>query len=283
MSLRKLPEIKAFQHSDILQFDAPDDAVEQFNAEIQAAGDQGDNVIAIYGPIGRDPFTDVDNTERRISAALRSIGRKDVTVNVNSPGGNFLSGLAIYNLLRAHPAKVTVNVLAMAGSAASVIAMAGDEVLMADGAFIMVHNASAVVMGNKYDAKDAVELLAEVDDGMAEIYAARAGVTKAEAAGWMDKGRGKGTMFNASAAIERGLADGKLPAGAIKVSADASKRIPVERVIERALTARGLSSAEAKATVSELKSGMRDAAANVTRDADGIKAAIERLRTTIRT
>ncbi|MCG8270342.1 tyrosine-type recombinase/integrase [Aquamicrobium sp. NLF2-7] len=171
MSLRKLPEIRAFQHSDLLQFDPPDEAVAEFNAEIRAAKDEGDNVISIYGSIGRDPFSDVDNSERRISAALASIGRRDVIVNINSPGGNFLSGLAIYNLLRAHPARVTINVLAMAGSAASVIAMAGDEIAMADGSFIMVHKASAVVMGNEYDAKDAAELLAEVDAAMAEIYA----------------------------------------------------------------------------------------------------------------
>lgn len=281
MSLRKLPEIRAFQHSDLLQFEPPEEAVAEYNVEVRAAKDDGDTVISLYGQIGHDPWSGVDNSERRVSAALRAIGKNDVTVNVNSPGGNFLSGLAIYNLLRAHPAKVTVNVLAMAGSAASVIAMAGDDVLMADGAFIMVHNASAVILGNKYDAKDAVELLGEVDDAMAEIYAARASVEKPEAAGWMDKGRGKGTMFNAKSAIERGLADGKLPTSAVKIAADASRALPVERVAEKALMAYGLSAADAKAHVANLKSGTRDAAGNVTRDADDIKAVIEQLRSTL--
>ncbi len=283
MSLRKLPEIRAFQHSDLLQFDPPDEAVAEFNAEIRAAKDEGDNVISIYGSIGRDPFSDVDNSERRISAALASIGRRDVVVNINSPGGNFLSGLAIYNLLRAHPARVTINVLAMAGSAASVIAMAGDEIAMADGSFIMVHKASAVVMGNEYDAKDAAELLAEVDAAMAEIYAARAGVEKPEASGWMDKGRGKGSMFNAKAAIERGLADRKLASGAVKIAASVSKQLPPERVAERALMANGLSSAEAKTLVASLKSGARDAAVTVKRDADDrVHAAMRQLLSTIR-
>ncbi|WP_315920427.1 head maturation protease, ClpP-related [Mesorhizobium sp. SP-1A] len=283
MSLRQLPEIRAFQHTDLLQFDPPDEAMAAFNADVRAAAADDGNVISIYGQIGRDPFADVDNSERRISGALASIGRRDVVVNINSPGGNFLSGLAIYNLLRAHPAKVTVNVLAMAGSAASVIAMSGDEIAMADGSFIMVHKASALVMGNEYDAKDAAELLAEVDGAMAEIYAARAGVEQPEAAGWMDKGRGKGSMFNAKAAMERGLADRKLAAGSVKIGASVAKVLPPERVAERALMANGMSSAEAKSLVASLKTGARDAAGNVKRDADGrVQAAMRQLLSTIR-
>lgn len=161
--------------------------------------------------------------------------------------------------------------------------MAGDEIAMADGSFIMVHKASAVVMGNEYDAKDAAELLAEVDAAMAEIYAARAGVEKPEASGWMDKGRGKGSMFNARAAIERGLADRKLASGAVKISASVAKQLPPERVAERALMANGLSSAEAKTLVASLKSGARDAAGTVMRDADNrVQAAMRQLLSTIR-
>jgi ATP-dependent Clp protease protease subunit len=283
MSLRNLPEIKAFQHSEILQFDAPDEAIARFNGEIRGAADDADNVITIYGQIGYDWLRDVDNTENRVSAALRRIGAREVVVNLNSPGGNYLSGLAIYNLLRAHPAKVTVNVVALAGSAASVIAMAGDDIQMADGSFIMVHNASAAIMGNKHDVRDAAEILADIDDSMAEIYAARSGAAKADATAWMDKGRGKGSMFNATSAIEKGLADRKMPSSAIKVSADTTRQIPPERVIERALMAANqMTSVEAKTLIAGMKTGKRDAAGNVTRDADGVLAAIRQLRSTIR-
>ena len=270
---------------DGLAFEPPEETIEAFDAAVVAA-DAGETTISIYGQIGVDPFSSVDNSERRIAGALRAIGKRDVTVNINSPGGNFFSGLAIYNLLRGHQAKVSLNVLAMAGSAASVIAMAGDEILMADGSFLMVHNASAIVVGNKYDAKDAAELLAEVDDAMAEVYAVRAGVEKSVAAGWMDRRRGDGTMFNAASAIQNGLADGKLPASAVKVSADVSAKrsVPRERVAENALmTAASMSRQEAKTFIAEMKTGTRDAADDVTRDADEIKAAIEQLRSTIRT
>jgi ATP-dependent Clp protease, protease subunit len=283
MSLRKLPEVQAFQRPDWLNFEPPDQNVEAFDPAVISAAADDAMEISIYGQIGIDPLTAVDNSERRVAAALRSIGRRDVTVSINSPGGNFFAGLAIYNLLRAHPAKVTVNVIGMAGSAASVIAMAGDETLMADGSFIMVHNASGVVIGNKFDAKDAADLLAEVDDAMAQIYAARAGVETKVAAAWMDRRRGDGTMFNAASAIENGLADKKLAAGAVKIKADATRSVPRERVMENALVAAAnMSPQDAKAFIAELKSGTRDAPVHVTRDADDLKAAIQQLRSTIR-
>jgi ATP-dependent Clp protease protease subunit len=284
MSLRKLPEVKAFRQPDGVSFEPSLQEIEAFNDGVRAAEDDEANTISLYGQIGLDPWTGTDNSERRISAALRKIGKNDVSVNVNSPGGNFFSGLAIYNLLRAHPAKVTVNVVALAGSAASVIAMAGDEVLMADGSFLMVHNASGVVVGNKNDMRDTGELLAEIDDAMAEIYAARSGATKAEALAWMDRRRGDGTMFNASAAIESGLADKKLAAGAVKVAADASKEIPTERVVERALMLAGNKTrAEARSVITALKSGKPDAAADdAMPDAGDLSADIARLIATIR-
>lgn len=283
MSLRNLPEIRAFQQSDILHFEPPAETAAEFRPDIQAVASKEQAVISIYGQIGLSFFTEIDNTERRVGNELRAIGPRDVTVNVNSPGGNFFNGLAIYNLLRAHPAKVTVNVIGMAGSAASVIAMAGDEINMADGAVIMVHRASALISGNHHDARDAAETLADADDAMAELYASRAGVEKSVALSWMDRSRGKGTMFSVANAIEKGLADKKMAAGAVKqVKADVSeKTVPVERAIERALMASGSSANDAKAMVSQLKSGKRDAVLNVTRDADRLRDAVMRARSTL--
>jgi ATP-dependent Clp protease protease subunit len=282
MSLRKLPEVKAFKAPTTISFEPSEGEIEAFDNTIRAAADEEPGVISLYGQIGLDPWTDTDNSERRIAAALRSLGKRDISVNINSPGGNFFSGLAIYNLLRAHPAKVTVNVLAMAGSAASIVAMAGDEVLMADGSFLMVHNASGVVIGNKHDLKDTAEILSEVDDSMAEIYAARAGVEKREALAWMDRRRGDGTMFNATAAVERGLADGKLPPGSVKIAADASKDLPAERVVERALALAGNKTrAESRSLIAALKGNKPDAVADAMPDAGEIAAEILRLASTI--
>src|SRR5690606_23214700 len=113
----------------------------------QAAEGDDPNTISIYDVIGEDWWTGGGFTAKRAAAALRSIGKNPVTVNVNSPGGDMFEGIAIYNLLREHPAEVTVNVMGLAASAASIIAMAGDKINVALGSFVMIHNAWGIVIG----------------------------------------------------------------------------------------------------------------------------------------
>lgn len=87
------------------------------------------------------------------------MGGENVTVNINSPGGDMFEGLAIYNLLREYSGKVTVKVLGIAASAASIIAMAGDEIQIGRGAFLMIHNCWIVMIGNRHDlAKAAIDI-----------------------------------------------------------------------------------------------------------------------------
>src|SRR5690606_8672083 len=139
----------------------------------------------------------------RISAALRSIGDKDVTVKINSPGGDMFEGIAIYNLLRAHKAKVTVEVLGWAASAASIIAMAGDEIRMGLGTFMMVHNAWGVVIGNRHDMRDAADLFDGFDGAIVDIYEARSGMKRADIEKLMDAE----TFMGPSEAVKNGFAD----------------------------------------------------------------------------
>ena len=129
-------------------------------AEVRAAGNDA-NSISIYDSIGEN-WEGTGVTAKRISAALRAIGDKDVVVNINSPGGDFFEGVAI-SKLREHQGRVTVQVMGLAASAASVIAMAGDQILMGDGSFLMIHNAWAVAIGNRHDMADAAKLLEPFD------------------------------------------------------------------------------------------------------------------------
>lgn len=202
MSLRTLPEIRADHRLGAAQFDLRPDALDRWQPEVKAA-DSGDASISVYDAIG-EGWDGSGVTAKRIGAALRAIGDKDVTVNVNSPGGDFFEGVAIYNLLREHKAKVTVRVMGLAASAASVIAMAGDEILMGDGAFLMIHNAWAVAIGNRHDMADAAERLAPFDAAMASVYASRAGISEKQAAAMMDKE----TWIGAAQAVEDGFATG---------------------------------------------------------------------------
>lgn len=205
MSLKNLPEIKAFSGSEHLTFDMRPDVAARWQPSASEAG--GENVITMYDQIG-EGWDGNGVTSKRVSAALRTIGARDVVVNLNSPGGNYFEGIAIYNLLRAHPHKVTVNVVGLAASAASLIAMAGDDVLMGDGSFLMIHNAWSLAVGNRADLQSAIDMLAKVDDAMAQIYVAASGQDKAAVTAMLDAE----TWLNRDDAVAKGFAHGSCAA-----------------------------------------------------------------------
>lgn len=280
MSLRKLPEIKAERLPTICAFEPDADAVERWNAGIMAASQTSDNTISILDIIGEDWWTGGGVTSKRVAAALRAIGDQEVFVDLNSPGGDFFEGVAIYNALRAHPRKVTVRILGLAASAASVIAMAGDEIQIGKAGFLMVHNAWVVAMGNRHDLADAAKTMEPFDDAMATVYADRSGVKKAKAAEWMDNE----TWFNGEQAVSEGLADNYLPADQVTedtAKASAAKGVNATRRVDALLAKSGIPRSERRTLLNEVKSGTHDAAADVTQDADDIRAALERLTNTI--
>jgi ATP-dependent protease ClpP protease subunit len=278
MSLRKLPEIKA-QRSPVLHALDPDpEWLNRWDAGIHAQA-EGEATISILDVIGADMWSEGGITSKRIAGALRSIGDRDVTVHINSPGGDFFEGVAIYNALRAHKGQVTVQVLGLAASAASVIAMAGDRIEIGKAGFLMVHNAWVMAIGNRHDLAEAAKTMEPFDSAMATVYADRAGVEKTEAAGWMDAE----TWFNGEEAVEAGLADDFLPADAIvndKARAEEARPIKARREIDARLARTGLPRSKSRALWSEAAGGTRDAALTVTQDADVI-AGLQALRATI--
>lgn len=281
MSLRNLPEIKAERLPTICAFEPDADAVERWNAGIMAANQSSENTISILDIIGEDFWTGGGVTSKRVSAALRAIGDQEVFVDLNSPGGDFFEGVAIYNALRAHPKKVTVRVLGLAASAASVIAMAGDEIQIGKAGFLMVHNAWVIAIGNRHDLAEAARTMEPFDDAMATVYAERAGVKKTKAAEWMDNE----TWFNGEQAVAEGLADDFLPADQVaedKTKADAGRSVNALRKVDAHLAKSGIPRSERRTLLNEVKGGTHDAAASVTQDADDLKAAIQQLRSTLK-
>ena len=202
MSLRKLPEAKSFNRPKNFQWDAPADVLAKW-AERPLAATDAEDTITIFDVIGEDWWTGGGFTAKRASAALRSIGNKPVKVQINSPGGDMFEGIAVYNLLRAHPAKVTVEVMGWAASAASIIAMAGDEIRMGLGTFMMVHNAWGVVVGNRHDMLEASTLFEGFDSAIVDIYEARASIDRKAIEKLMDKE----TFMGPSEAVAKGFAD----------------------------------------------------------------------------
>jgi ATP-dependent Clp protease, protease subunit len=200
----KLPKPQAFQRPDGLETDAPALALERWAGSPMASEADNPNTISIYEVIGEDWWTGGGVTAKRVAAALRSIGQNDVTVNINSPGGDMFEGLAIYNLLAEHPAAVRVRVMGWAASAASIIAMAGDTIEMGVGSFMMIHNCWGMVVGNQSDMRDAAETFAQFDAGLTDVYEARTGVDRDEIAALMQAE----TFMSANDAVERGFATG---------------------------------------------------------------------------
>lgn len=148
---------------------------------------------------------------------IRDIDADEIRLNINSPGGSVFDGVAILNALRQHPAKVVANVLGLAASAASFIAVGCDEVVMADNSTMMIHDASGVVVGNAQDMSEMSDLLDMLSDNIASIYAAKAGGTAQE---WRATMRGE-KWYTADAAVEAGLADRVDQRPAVEPSKDA--------------------------------------------------------------
>lgn len=262
---RTMPQARSFDRPNGWQCELKPQARERWAPEIMAAAPDN-NVISILDPIGFDPWTGDGVTAKRISAALRSIGaEKDVVVHVNSPGGDLFEGMAIYNLLREHKGAVTVKVLGLAASAASIIAMAGDEVLIARAGFLMIHNTWVVAVGDRNDMRDIADMLEPFDRAMADIYAARSELDTKAVAKMMDKE----TWIAGTDAVDQGFADSLLPADEVKKDASARREVIAKHRMDTVLARGGLSRSERQALMNEFKSGMRDAAGTSTRDAAG--------------
>ncbi len=247
---RTMPQARQIDRPIGLQWELVPQALERWTPDLIAA-DKADNTISILEPIGQDPWTGDGVTAKRIAAALRSIGDKDVVVNLNSPGGDFFEGLAIYTLLREHKGEVTVKVLGVAASAASVVAMAGDEILIARAGFLMIHDVWALVIGNKNDLREMADTLEPFDAAMADIYSARTGIDAKKVGKMMDAE----TWIGGAAAVEQGFADALLPADEVTKDPEAKSDRVAGFLIDMVLAKQGMPRAQRRALLQEFKSG----------------------------
>jgi ATP-dependent protease ClpP protease subunit len=166
-----------------------------------AAGSKA--TIRIYGDIGASLWGD-SVSAKAFTDELEELGNlSSIELHLNSPGGDAFDGVAIMNVLRDHPAPVTVMVDGLAASAASIIAMAGDTVVMGRGSQLMVHDAASYGFGNAAELRKAAQVLDSISDSMASVYAERAGGTAADWRGVM----AEETWYGAEEAVEAGLAD----------------------------------------------------------------------------
>jgi ATP-dependent Clp protease, protease subunit len=244
-----------------------------------------DAEIMIYDVIGW-PFVDADTFVRD----LNRLNVKDITVSINSPGGDVFDGTAIYNALKNHPANITTRIDGLAASMASIIALAGDRIEMAENAYYMIHNPWSFAIGDEYDMHKEAELLRKIGGTLAGTYAARTGATQEESKALMDAE----TWFTGTEAAESGFVDKAINTSPVSASfelgmyANAPNKLkstprgysnepPTEREFERLLRESGFSRSQAAAIVSGGYKGVAQ------REAGGdILTAISNLSSTIR-
>lgn len=248
-SLQKVP----------IAFDLSANALNKWESGIRAEIEE-DNTISILDPIGLDYWTGDGVTAKRIAAALRQIGHEqDVTVYINSPGGDMFEGFAIYNLLRNHGGKVTVKIIGIAASAASIIAMAADDLQIARAGFLMIHNCWLYAVGNRHDFREVAETIEPFDLAMSDIYAIRSGLDKSLIISMMDKE----TYIVGNDAVEQGFADSLLPADIVTKQKESDPNSSIKK-LDALLAKAQLPRTERRKFIQELKTSMSSAVSEST-------------------
>lgn len=164
--------------------------------------DTGGRVLRLDGLIDEDDMWGDSVTPKAFRDELMS-DEGDITVWIHSPGGSVWAAAEIYTMLKDYAGAVTVKIDAIAASAASVVAMAGDRVLMSPVAMMMIHDPYTVAMGNARDMEKAIDTLNEVKESIINAYAAKSGMRRSKIAGLMSDE----TWMNAKKAVELGFAD----------------------------------------------------------------------------
>jgi len=161
--------------------------------------------LTLNGTIAEESWFEDDVTPRMFRDELNA-GTGDVVIWINSPGGDCVAASQIYTMLMDYKGHITVKIDGIAASAASVIAMAGTEVLMAPTSLLMIHNPLTVAIGDSEEMQKAIAMLDEVKESIINAYELKTGMSRAKLAHLMDAE----TWMNANKAIELGFADGVL-------------------------------------------------------------------------
>lgn len=161
-----------------------------------------ERTLFLNGTIAEESWFDDDVTPQLFKDELNS-GTGDITVWINSPGGDCVAAAQIYNMLMDYKGSVTVKIDGIAASAASVIAMAGTKVLVSPVSMLMIHNPMTVAFGNSAEMQKAIDMLASVKDSILNAYEIKTGLSRTKLSHLMDAE----TWMDANKAIELGFAD----------------------------------------------------------------------------
>lgn len=169
-----------------------------FSIEAKSNGKKTSADIYIFDYIGG-----WEVSARNFIEQLKPLDVEQINLHINSPGGSVFDGIAIQNVLKHHKANVTVYIDGLAASIASVIALAGDEIRIADNAYVMIHNPTSFIYGEAKDMLKEAELLVKISDGVAGDYSRKMGVSVEDARELMDEE----TWYLGQEAVDAGFAD----------------------------------------------------------------------------
>ncbi|MCH4032077.1 MAG: Clp protease ClpP [Lachnospiraceae bacterium] len=182
-----------------------------------------ERTLFLNGTIASESWFDDDVTPALFKSDLDS-GKGPITVWINSPGGDVWAAAQIYNMLLSYGEKVTVKIDGLAASAASVIAMAGDEVLVSPVSMLMIHNPSTMAMGDKDDLAQAISMLDSVKDSILNAYVKKTGLSKNKLSKLMDDE----TWMDANKAVELHFADRVMERPDLYHEDEQEKKVPDE-------------------------------------------------------
>lgn len=167
--------------------------------------ENNERTLYLNGVIAEESWIEDDVTPKLFRKELES-GVGDITLWINSPGGDVFAAVQIYNMLKDYEGGVTVKIDAIAASAASMIAMAGDTVYMSPLSMLMIHNPETLAVGNKEDMEKTCEMLDEIKEAIINAYESKTGLSRDVISELMDNE----TWFSANKAVALGFADGIL-------------------------------------------------------------------------
>lgn len=161
-----------------------------------------ERILTLSGVIAEESWFDDEVTPKIFRDELMS-GEGDITVWINSPGGDCIAAAQIYNMLLEYKGNVTIKIDGIAASAASVVAMAGNKVIMSPVSMLMIHNPMTMAAGDTTEMKKAISMLTEVKESIINAYELKTGMSRDKIAKLMDAE----TWMDANKAVELGFAD----------------------------------------------------------------------------
>jgi len=188
-----------------------------FEVRAEAGSDSAE--IFIYDQIGYDWWDGSGVTATKFVEELNALSVSKIDLRLNSPGGLVFDGVTIANAIARHPADVTVHIDGLAASIASVIAIAGNHVRMADNALFMIHNPATGIWGEARDLRKEADVLDQIRDSLIVSYKAKTGMSEEDLIAAMDAE----TWYSAAKALEAGFVDELTPSVPIKATFDLSR------------------------------------------------------------